>query len=250
MSRKQPLPQSPTLFDDAQSALDDEIVIPALPATWQNVLGAEFNKPYFRQLQQFLDKERVQHTIFPPTEDVYNALIETPFDQVRVLIVGQDPYHDEGQAHGLCFSVPPGVNPPPSLKNILRELKSDIGGKEPNNGCLAPWAKQGVLLINTVLTVRAHQPGSHQKKGWEQFTDQVIREVSAKSHPVVFVLWGAHALKKLALIDAKRHVIVSSAHPSPLSARSGFLGSRPFSRINSALREKGSTEIDWQLPDL
>jgi uracil-DNA glycosylase len=168
---------------------------------------------------------------------------------VRVLILGQDPYHDEGQAHGLCFSVRPGVPKPPSLNNILRELSDDIGCSTPNNGCLLPWARQGVLLLNAVLTVRAHEPNSHKNRGWERFTDAIIQAVSDNPSPVVFVLWGAYAQKKIELIDASRHSVVQSVHPSPLSARRGFFGSRPFSAVNEALQASGGSIIDWRLPD-
>jgi uracil-DNA glycosylase len=239
--------QAPSLFDDLEAA---QIVPPPLSSSWLDVLGPEFSKPYFRELQEFVGEERKHHQVFPLEQDVYNALILTPFDEVRVMILGQDPYHDDGQAHGLCFSVQPGVQPPPSLQNIFRELKDDLGCLIPNHGCLKSWAMQGVLLLNAVLTVRAHEAGSHQRRGWEQFTDAVIRAVNAKPEPVVFVLWGNQAQKKLELIDSARHTIIASAHPSPLSARNGFFGSRPFSKINAALTEHGLKEIDWQLQGL
>jgi uracil-DNA glycosylase len=222
----------------------------ALPADWQALLAEEMAKPYFARLCEFVDQERQAYTVFPPEPDVFNALRVTPYERVSVLILGQDPYHDDGQAHGLAFSVRPGVKPPPSLVNMLWELRSDLGCAIPDNGYLVPWAEQGVLLLNAVLTVRAHQPNSHKGKGWETFTDAVIRTVSAKSSPVVFVLWGAYAQKKTQLIDTSRHTIVQSAHPSPLSSRSGFFGSKPYSRINAALRAAGKPEIDWQLPNL
>jgi uracil-DNA glycosylase len=177
------------------------------------------------------------------------AFCQTPYPDVRVLLLGQDPYHDEGQAHGLCFSVKRGTPPPPSLRNIFAELRDDLGCKIPNTGCLLPWAKQGVLLLNAVLTVRAHEPGSHKDKGWEKFTDAVIRKLNERKEPLVFVLWGAYARKKAAFIDQRRHTIVESAHPSPLSASTGFFGSRPFSKINAALQKYGYPEINWQLPD-
>ncbi|HEY1012699.1 MAG TPA: uracil-DNA glycosylase [Herpetosiphonaceae bacterium] len=221
-----------------------------LPESWRTVLGAELDKPYFQQLAQFVDAERAEHTVFPPEEDVFSAFGHTPYEKVNVLLLGQDPYHDNNQAHGLCFSVRPGIKPPPSLANMYKELKSDLGCKIPNNGYLVPWAEQGLLMINAVLTVRAHTPNSHKAKGWEQFTDAVIRAVNAKDSQVVFVLWGAYAQKKAALIDGSRHVIIQSAHPSPLSAKNGFFGSQPFSKINAALREAGKQEIDWQIPDL
>ncbi|PLS79483.1 MAG: uracil-DNA glycosylase [Chloroflexi bacterium] len=221
-----------------------------LPASWHNVLADELKQPYFEKLQQFVDVERREHTVFPPEPDVFNALKLTPYEQVNVLILGQDPYHDDNQAHGLAFSVRPGIKPPPSLANIYRELNSDIGCRAPNNGYLVPWAEQGVLLLNAVLTVRAHQPASHKGKGWETFTDAVIRAVNAKDSPVVFVLWGAYAHKKLGFIDTSRHTVVKSAHPSPLSAKNGFFGSRPFSQINAALEAAGKTPIDWQIPNI
>lgn len=220
----------------------------ALPADWQALLADEMARPYFAALREFVDEERRTHTVFPPEPDVFNALRTTPFDRANVLILGQDPYHDDGQAHGLAFSVRSGITPPPSLMNMFRELRSDLGCPIPDNGYLVPWAEQGVLLLNAVLTVRAHQPNSHKGKGWETFTDAVIRAVSAKDSPVVFVLWGAYAQKKAQLIDAARHTIVQSAHPSPLSARNGFFGSKPYSRINAALRAAKKPEIDWQLP--
>lgn len=223
---------------------------PSIPASWQPVLGDETEKPYYKKLQAFLAEERSSHTVFPPEAEEFTALELTPYERANVFILGQDPYHDDGQAHGLAFSVRPGIKTPPSLANMFKELKSDLGCRIPNNGYLAPWAEQGVLLLNTALTVRAHEPNSHKGKGWERFTDAVISAVSARDEPVVFVLWGGNAHKKLSLIDAERHTIIQSAHPSPLSARNGFFGSRPFSRINEALRTYGKPEIDWQLPDV
>jgi uracil-DNA glycosylase len=225
-------------------------MLPKLPASWQPVLADELDKPYFHKLQEFLDEERSTHTVFPPENQVFSALELTPYEDVNVLILGQDPYHDEGQAHGLCFSVRPGVPPPPSLVNISKELQSDIGCDIPNNGYLVPWAKQGILLLNAVLTVRAHEANSHKNKGWEKFTDAIIRKVSDKSDPVVFVLWGGYAQKKIKLIDTDKDTVIQSAHPSPLSARNGFFGSRPFSAINAALRAAHKPEIDWQIPDI
>lgn len=238
----------PSLFDPlgAETAID----LPVLPDSWLDTLGPEFAKPYYRELQQFVASERSKGSVFPPADDVFNALNLTPLDQVRVLILGQDPYHDDGQAHGLCFSVRPGVTPPPSLKNIFRELRDDLGCSVPNHGCLEAWAKQGVLLLNTVLTVRAHEAASHQKKGWESFTDAVIRAVNQSAERVAFVLWGAHAQKKVDLLDEARHLVVKSAHPSPLSAKNGFFGSRPFSKINAFLCKHGISEIEWQLSEM
>jgi uracil-DNA glycosylase len=221
-----------------------------IPVPWQPVIGAETAKPYYQKLMQFLAAERKRHAIFPPEHEVYAALELTPYDQVKVLLLGQDPYHDHNQAHGLCFSVRPGVKPPPSLQNIFKELNDDLGCRIPNNGYLVPWAKQGILLLNAVLTVRAHQAGSHRNQGWETFTDAVIQAVNEKRDPIIFVLWGSYAQQKLKLIDTQRHVIVQSAHPSPFSANKGFFGSRPFSKINAALRQAGKREIDWQIPDI
>jgi uracil-DNA glycosylase len=221
-----------------------------IPAGWKKVLADEVRQPYFMALEEFVAEERKAHTVYPPEGEVFTALRLTPYAGVAVFILGQDPYHDDNQALGLAFSVRPGVTPPPSLKNIFKELKTDVGFRIPNNGYLAPWAEQGVLLLNAVLTVRAHQATSHKNKGWEKFTDAVLRAVSQKPDPVVFVLWGAYARKKAELIDTSRHVIIESAHPSPLSARSGFFGSKPFSKINAALRQAGKRPVDWQLPDL
>jgi len=221
-----------------------------LPESWQPILADEVTKPYFQQLSAFVDEERSKYAVFPPEGSVFNALRYTPYSNVRVLLLGQDPYHDEGQAHGLAFSVLPGVKPPPSLRNMFGELKSDLGLPFPNNGYLVPWAEQGILLLNAVLTVRAHQPNSHKDHGWETFTDAIIRKVNEKSDPVVFVLWGGYARKKVPLIDASRHTIIQSAHPSPLSANNGFFGSKPFSKINAALVAHGTPPINWQIPTI
>jgi uracil-DNA glycosylase len=221
-----------------------------IPESWHEHIDEQFTQPYFQKLASFVDEERQRYTVFPPEEDVFNAFRHTPYERVNVLLLGQDPYHDDNQAHGLCFSVRPGIKPPPSLVNMFKELHNDVGFRIPNNGYLVPWAEQGILMMNAVLTVRAHTPNSHKNRGWEIFTDTVIRKVSEKPDPVVFVLWGAYAQKKKALIDTSRHVIVQSAHPSPLSARNGFFGSRPFSAINNALRKADKPEINWQLPDL
>ena len=219
-----------------------------LPASWHAPLTAELSKPYFGKLKEFVVSERAAHTVFPPEPDVLAALRLTPYESVKVLLLGQDPYHDDGQAHGLCFSVRPGVKPPPSLVNIFKELQADIGCPVPSSGNLEPWARQGVLMLNSVLTVRAHEPNSHKNKGWETFTDAIIAAVSMKPKPVVFVLWGTYAQKKAKLIDGTRHRVIQSAHPSPLSARNGFFASKPFSAINAALRDAGRGEIDWDLP--
>ena len=213
---------------------------------WNPLLRGEFEKPYWKQLQAFVDDERRRHTVYPSREDVFASLRTTPYADVKVIVLGQDPYHGPGQAHGLCFSVQRDVEPPPSLVNIFKELRDDIGIPIPRHGNLEAWARRGVLLLNTTLTVRAGQAASHQGKGWETFTDQVIRVVNEKPF-VVFVLWGAHARKKKMLIDTQRHVVVESAHPSPLSAHNGFFGSRPFSKVNEALRNARLEEIDWSL---
>lgn len=220
-----------------------------LPADWKAVLADELKKPYFQNLKEFVDGERKEHQVFPPENDVFNAFKLTPYKKVKVLLLGQDPYHDDGQAHGLCFSVNPEMTPPPSLRNVFKELHSDLGCKIPNNGYLVPWAEQGVMLLNAVLTVRAHKPTSHKDKGWETFTDAVIRALNERERPLVFLLWGAYAQKKIKLINAKRHRIVTAAHPSPLSYKK-FLGSKCFSVVNRALEDLDETPIDWQLPDL
>jgi uracil-DNA glycosylase len=218
-----------------------------LPSCWMAALNVEFSKPYFELLSRFVEQERLSHEVFPPAEDVFNAFRLTPLTKVRVLVLGQDPYHDDGQAHGLSFSVRPGVKIPPSLRNIFKELEADLGITPAAHGCLTSWAQQGVLMLNTVLTVRAHEANSHQKKGWEQFTDAVIQSVNELPR-VVFVLWGKPAQKKADLID-DRHLVIQTAHPSPLSARRGFFGSQPFSRINASLASTGGKEIDWSLPE-
>jgi uracil-DNA glycosylase len=221
-----------------------------LHASWLNALQPQFDAEYMAALRAFLVAEReAGKQIFPKGNEWFHALDATPLDQVRVVILGQDPYHGDGQAHGLCFSVKPGVAPPPSLINIYKELKADLGLDPPRHGCLENWAQQGVLMLNAVLTVEAHKAASHQGKGWEKFTDAVIREVNALPHPVVYILWGNYAQKKAGFVDASRHLVLKSAHPSPLSAHNGFFGSRPFSRANAFLREKGLAEIDWQLPE-
>lgn len=220
--------------------------LPPLPSSWR-ALEPETHTPGFRSLTQFLETDARTHAIFPPALSVFRALELTSFRNVRVLLLGQDPYHGPGQAEGLCFSVPPGVTPPASLRNIFRELQSDLGVPPPPHGSLVRWAEQGVLLLNTVLTVRAGDPHSHSGRGWEEFTDAVIRRVVGKRTRVVFALWGAHAQKKIPLINGDRHAVITAAHPSPLAARRGFFGSRPFSRINAALEEAGREPIDWRI---
>ena len=221
-----------------------------IPESWLPVLGEEQNKPYYQELYRFVGEERRKHAIYPPGPDVFNALHYTPYEQVRVMIIGQDPYHEPSQAHGLAFSVRPGIPPPPSLVNIFKELHDDVGFSIPRHGCLIPWAEQGVLLLNAVLTVRAHQANSHQGKGWETFTDTVIRAVNQKETPVIFLLWGAYAQRKAELIDSRRHTILKAPHPSPLSASRGFFGCRHFSKANAALEAAGLPPIAWQLPEL
>lgn len=218
-----------------------------LPADWAELLAEELEKPYFEKLQAFVEQERQANDVFPPADDVFNAFSFTSYKQTRVLLLGQDPYHGPGQAHGLCFSVLPGVKTPPSLVNVFKERKSDLGLDIPSHGDLSAWAKQGVLMLNTVLTVRAHSANSHRKQGWETFTDAVIRLVNDKADPVAFVLWGKPAQKKIPLIDQDKHQVIQAAHPSPLSAKSGFFGSKPFSTINQFLQESGQAEIDWSL---
>jgi uracil-DNA glycosylase len=218
----------------------------ATKTDWNPVLRAEFDKQYWTELQAFVRAERDRHRVYPAPDEVFAALHLTPYADTRVVILGQDPYHGPGQAHGLCFSVRDGVALPPSLVNIYKELSADLGIAAPRHGNLEAWARQGVLLLNTTLTVRSGSAASHQGKGWETFTDEVIRAVNAKDHPVVFILWGSHARRKRALLDA-RHVIIESAHPSPLSAHNGFFGSKPFSRTNEALQRAGLKPIDWRL---
>ncbi len=218
-----------------------------LPPSWRAVLGGELEKDYFRDLTRLLEAERARKSVFPPEDEVFEAFALTPFPDLKVLLLGQDPYHDEGQAHGLCFSVKPPTKPPPSLRNIFKELKHDLGIEtSAGAGDLRPWARQGVLLLNAVLTVVAHEPNSHKAKGWETFTDAVIAKVNAREAPAVFCLWGAYARKKAKLVDTSRHAVIEGAHPSPLSMKK-FFGSKPFSSINRALQTKGIEPIDWQL---
>ena len=211
------------------------------------VLADEFNKEYFLELKSFLLEEKKTYRVFPPGKLIFNAFDHTPFDRVKVVLLGQDPYHGAEQAHGLCFSVPEGVPKPPSLVNILKELKSDLGYDEPLHGNLTKWADQGVLLLNATLTVRENQAGSHQNHGWETFTDAAIKQLSERREGLIFILWGNYAIAKKALIDTSRHAILSSVHPSPLSAHRGFFGCRHFSQVNNLLRQHGVEEIDWRL---
>lgn len=213
---------------------------------WNPLLRGEFDKPYWQRLQQFVKEEREHATVYPAHDEVFAALHHTPYAQVKVVLLGQDPYHGPGQAHGLCFSVRHGVAVPPSLQNMFKELRDDLGIAIPSHGNLTSWAQRGVLLLNTTLTVRAGSAGSHHGQGWETFTDEVIQVVNQRDF-VVFVLWGANARRKKLLIDTARHTIIESAHPSPLSAHNGFFGSRPFSRINAALQAAGVEPVDWSL---
>lgn len=218
-----------------------------LPKDWQTILEPEFHKPYFQKLKAFLETEYEQSEIFPPIDAVFTAFEKTPLSEVKVLLLGQDPYHDNGQAHGLSFSVQNGVKVPPSLVNIYKELESDLGIAPASHGCLTSWAEQGVLLLNTVLTVRAHEANSHQKKGWETFTDAVIDALNALDQPIVFFLWGKPAQSKKSRLTNPKHLILEAPHPSPLSAYRGFFGSKPFSQANAFLTANGVSPINWQL---
>lgn len=222
-------------------------VNPNIEESWKNILIDEFNKDYFISLKQFLVEEKQSQIIYPKGREIFAAFNHTPFDKVKVVILGQDPYHGAGQAHGLSFSVPEGIKPPPSLINIYKELNSDIGFQIPSHGNLTKWAEQGVLLLNATLTVRANQAGSHQNKGWENFTDCVIKKISEQKQNVVFLLWGRYAQAKESLIDSSKHFILKAAHPSPFSAYNGFMGCKHFSKTNELLKKNNLTEIDWSL---
>ena len=224
-----------------------QAINPLIEDGWKEVLMEEFQSPYFHSLKEFLVEEKSLYTIYPPGNLIFNAFKHTPFDRVKVVILGQDPYHGRGQAHGLCFSVPQGIPQPPSLVNIFKELHSDLEVPIPDNGNLEPWADQGVLLINATLTVRDSQAGSHQKKGWEDFTNRVIEKVSEEKSGVVFLLWGRYAQAKESLVDGSKHLVLKAAHPSPLSAYNGFYGCRHFSLTNEYLKKQGQEEIDWSL---
>jgi uracil-DNA glycosylase len=215
--------------------------------SWDSMLGEQFQSDYFKELLEFLHVEYEQQTIFPERENIFRALNETPYDKVKAVILGQDPYHGEGQAQGLSFSVQPGVKLPPSLRNIYIELQDDINCPLPENGSLVKWAKEGVLLLNTVLTVRKGEPASHAKKGWEMFTDEIIKKLDQRNQPIVFILWGKHAQQKKQLINPSKHFVIESAHPSPFSARKGFFGSKPFSKTNDYLHSQNIEKIDWSL---
>lgn len=221
--------------------------MPRFHNDWQEILKDEIQLPYFKELMKFLGNEYNEKTIFPPKEDIFNAFHHTPFAHVKVVILGQDPYHGRGQAHGLSFSVKPKVKHPPSLRNMMKELKEDLGCEIPKDGTLTKWAEQGVLMLNTVLTVREGEAHSHKGKGWEVFTDTVIRKLSDREKPIVFVLWGKPAQKKKVLIDTERHAVIESVHPSPLSASRGFFGSKPYSAINEKLKNFGEEPIDFCL---
>lgn len=225
-----------------------EKIEPNIEESWRKIMKEEFNKPYFHDLKTFLIEEKKKYKIFPPGQEIFNAFDSSPFEDIKVIILGQDPYHSPGQAHGLCFSVADGVPHPPSLKNIFKELKTDIPGFEiPQSGSLQKWANQGVLLINAVLTVRAHQAESHKNKGWEIFTDKVIETLAIKQEHLVFMLWGNYARAKSKYIDREKHLILESAHPSPLSASRGFFGNKHFSKANEYLQAHGKKTINWQL---
>ncbi len=217
--------------------------------SWDELLGEEFSKDYYIALRQKLALEYKTHTVYPAMENIFNALKYTSYEDVKVLILGQDPYHGPGQAHGLCFSVQKGVDKPPSLKNMFKELKSDLGIDAPSHGCLTDWANQGVLLLNTVLTVREGEPNSHKNIGWITFTDKVIQHLNEREEPVIFVLWGKNAQDKLPLITNSRHYVLMAAHPSPLSASRGFLGCGHYSKINEILKSLGQAPIDWQISE-
>lgn len=217
---------------------------------WLAAIGDEFKKPYYRELYQFVRQEYATRVIYPPADDIFNAFHLTPLSEVKVLILGQDPYHNVHQAHGLCFSVLPDQEIPPSLQNIYKELHDDCGCDIPNNGYLEKWAKQGVLMLNTVLTVRAHQANSHQGKGWEQFTDAIIQAVNAQDRPIVYLLWGSPAQRKIPMLTNPKHLILKAPHPSPLSAYRGFFGCKHFSQTNAFLEEHGIAPIDWQIENV
>ena len=228
----------------------DKAIMSMIQNDWLAPLKPEFSKPYYAELFKFVKNEYATRQIFPPADDIFNAFHLTPLHEVKVVILGQDPYHNDGQAHGLCFSVKPDVDIPPSLVNIYQELHDDLGCYIPNNGYLTKWAKQGVLMLNTVLTVRAHQANSHRGMGWEQFTDAAIRILNEQDRPIVFILWGSPAQKKAQMLNNPKHLILKAPHPSPLSAYRGFFGSRPFSQTNEFLVKNGLEPIDWQIENV
>lgn len=222
----------------------------AISGAWKVALSEEFEKDYYKKLYEFVKEEYSTRQIFPPSKDLFNAFSYTPLEQVKVVILGQDPYHDDNQAHGLCFSVLPGIKLPKSLINIYKELEADLGCYKPNNGYLEKWAKQGVLMLNTVLTVRAHTPDSHKGKGWEQFTDAVVNILNKEDRPIVYLLWGGHAKEKAANLNNPKHLVLTAAHPSPLSASRGFFGCKHFSKTNEFLQKNGLEPIDWQIENI
>ena len=217
---------------------------------WDAVLEDEFEKPYFKELLEKVDEEYSKYKVYPPRGKIFSALTNCDINDIKVVILGQDPYHEEGQAHGMCFSVLPGVDIPPSLKNIYKEIQTEYGFAPPNHGYLMSWAKQGILLLNTTLTVREHQANSHSTYGWQKFTDRVIQEVNKKEEPVVFLLWGRNAISKQKFIDENKHLVLTSAHPSPLSAYQGFLGNGHFKKANEFLKIQGKTEINWKIESI
>ena len=217
---------------------------------WDNIIGKEFSKPYYLKLRLFLKEEYSHHTVYPDMYDIFSALAATPYEKVKAVIIGQDPYHGEGQAHGMSFSVKPGTDIPPSLKNIYKEIVSELGGYIPDNGYLMPWAEQGVLLLNSVLTVRAGMANSHRNKGWEQFTDAAIQVLNEQDRPMVFLLWGRPAQMKKSMLNNPKHLILEAPHPSPLSAYRGFFGCKHFSKANEFLKANGEEPIDWQIENI
>lgn len=223
------------------------MISPNIDESWKKVLWDEFQQPYFADLKQFLILEKQQYKVYPPGPMIFNAFNKTPFDKVKVVIIGQDPYHEEGQAHGLCFSVQDGVPHPKSLINIFKELQTDVGFVIPQSGNLEKWTEQGVFLLNATLTVRAHEAGSHQNHGWERFTDAAIQKLSEQREGLIFLLWGNYAKQKIEIIDTSKHYVLTTVHPSPLSASRGFFGCKHFSKTNEILKKMGKTEIDWQL---
>jgi uracil-DNA glycosylase len=260
MGKKKHTSKTPSLFDmEDEDNTTVKATVPESPPefplpqdldpSWLAALRPETRQPYWNELQRFVANERQHHTVYPPEKDVFNAFRYTPLNEVKVFLLGQDPYPGAGQAHGLCFSVRPGIRLPGSLRNIYQELQDDLSIKPVKHGYLVSWARNGVLLLNACLTVRADAPNSHAGKGWEQFTDAALRAVNSQKRRIVFLLWGAYAQKKIPLIDQTRHVIIKSAHPSPLSASNGFFGSKPFSKVNDALKTAGEKPIDWKLPE-
>lgn len=217
---------------------------------WQEILAAEMKKEYFQQLMEFIDEEYERETVYPPKPDIFNSLKYTSYADTKVVLLGQDPYHGPGQAHGLSFSVEPGVKIPPSLRNIYKELQEDLGCEPANNGYLVKWAEQGVLMLNTVLTVRAGEANSHRGKGWERFTDEIIKKLNEREEPVIFILWGKPAQEKQKLLNLEKHYVIASPHPSPLSARRGFFGSKPFSKVNDILQAEKQSVISWEIDNI